>query len=278
MNGWASANDKDNQKGLYLARAGLCIVCHTDYENNGKPLAGGRPMETPFGTLYSTNITPDRETGIGKWTDKDFLRAMRKGVRPDGAHLFPAFPYTAYTNMSDRDILALKAYLFSLKPVRWKNKPVEMNAPFRWRFLLGSWKWMNLKGGPFQADSSQSAQWNRGAYLVQAVTHCAECHTQRDAFGGLKKDMLLAGTVEGPEGELAINITPDRETGVGDWSVDDIAELLKSGLKPDSDDVQGLMQEIIEHGYKFMNKQDREAIAVYLRTVKSIRNKVEAED
>ncbi len=263
---------------MYLARAGLCITCHTDYKKNGKPLAGGRPISTPFGTIYSTNITPDPQTGIGEWTDADFMRAMRKGVHRNGTNLFPAFPYTTYTHMTDQDILDLKAYLFSLKPVRQENRPLAMSAPFRWRFLLRGWKWIYLKEGVFQPDGTRSAKWIRGAYLVGAVAHCAECHTPRDAFGGLKGKMTMAGTPDGPEGELAPNITPDSSTGIGDWTQEEIIKLLKIGENPDGDDVQGLMEEIIEHGYKYMADQDLEAIAFYLRTIRPIQNNVEAQE
>ena len=274
----ASADENNIKRGEYLAKAGLCITCHTDYKNNGEPLAGGRPITTPFGTIYSTNITPDPDTGIGNWTDAEFTRAMRKGVRRDGENLFPAFPYTTYTHMTDQDILDLKAYLFSVKPVRQENRPVAMSLPFRWRFPLSGWKWLYLKEGVFQPEGKRSPRWNRGAYLVSAVAHCAECHTPRDAFGGLKGKMIMAGTPDGPEGELTPNITPDVSTGIGDWTAEEIVELLKSGDKPDGDNVQGLMEEIIEHGYRYMTDEDLQAIAFYLRTIKPIRNEVESEE
>jgi mono/diheme cytochrome c family protein len=274
-NAWAA--DDVTKRGEYLARTGLCFSCHTDSENKGKMLAGGRSIKTPFGTVYSTNITPDPDTGIGIWTDADFLRAMREGVRRDGENLYPTFPYTTYTHMTDRDILALKAYLFSVKPVRQKNRPAAMGAPFRWRFLLSGWKWKYLKEGVFQPEPARSKKWNRGAYLVNAVAHCGECHTPRDITGGLNEHMAMAGTPDGPEGELAPNITPDPTTGIADWTVDDMVTLLKEGIKPDADNVQGLMEEIIEHGYKYMTDEDLESVAVYLRTIKPIQNTVESE-
>lgn len=263
------------QRGEYLARAGLCIACHTDYQNDGAELAGGNPITTPFGTIYSTNITPDRETGIGEWSDDDFVRAMRHGVGRQGEHLFPAFPYTAFTRMTDEDMLALKAYLFSVEPVRQQNKPPEVSRPFNWRILLAAWKWMYHEPGPFEPDPQKSSQWNRGAYLVEGVVHCGQCHTPRDMAGGLDMDFYMAGAVDGPEGELSPNITAHPETGLGDWSVDDMVFLLKEGIKPDGDNVQGLMDEAIDRGYNYVTEEDLTAIAEYLRSLPPIDHRVE---
>ncbi len=271
----AGAADDPAARGKYLARAGLCIACHTDFRNKGVELAGGYAIQIPFGTLYSTNLTPDPETGIGGWSDEAFLRAMREGVGRRGQHLFPAFPYTSFTAMTDRDILAIKAYLATVRPVRQENRAPELTAPFGWRFLLAGWKWRYFRKGPWKADPDRSARWNRGAYLVQAVTHCAECHTPRDWAGGLKPELLMAGSVDGPEGETSPNITPHQETGVGDWSVEDMVELLKSSYKPDGDNVQGLMERVIVHGYEHMTDEDLAAIAVYLRSLAPIDNRVE---
>lgn len=263
------------QRGEYLARAGLCIACHTDYQNDGAELAGRNPIKTPFGTIYSTNITPDRETGIGEWTDDDFVRAMRHGVGRQGENLFPAFPYTAFTHMTDEDMLAIKAYLFSVAPVRQQNKPPEVSRPFNWRILLTAWKWMYLEPGPFEPDPQKSSQWNRGAYLVEGVVHCGQCHTPRNVAGGLEMDLYMAGAVDGPEGELAPNITAHPETGLGDWSVDDMVFLLKENIKPDGDNVQGLMDQAIDRGYKYMTEEDLTAIAEYLRSLPPIDHRVE---
>ena len=271
----AGVADDRVARGAYLARAGLCITCHTDYDNQGAELAGGYAIEVPFGAIYSTNITPDTETGIGKWSDEDFLRAMRNGIGRRGEHLFPAFPYTSFTNMTDEDILALKTYLFTVKPVRKENRAPELTAPFGWRFLLAGWKWRYFREGPWTPYPDRSAQWNRGAYLARAVTHCGECHTPRDWAGGLNREMLLAGAADGPEGEIAPNITPHMATGVGDWSVEDMVELLKSSYKPDGDNVQGLMERVIVHGYEHMTDEDLTAIAVYLRSLPPIDHRVE---
>jgi len=272
---WSQEDADPIERGEYLTRAGLCIACHTDLKNDGVALAGGNPIKTPFGTIYSTNITPDRETGIGDWSDADFLRAMRHGIGRQGQHLYPAFPYTSYTNMTEEDMLAIKAYLFSIDPVRQQNKPPEMSPPFSWRFLLTAWKWMYLKTGPFKPDAQKSSQWNRGAYLVEGVVHCGECHTPRDIAGGLDEDFYMAGAIDGPEGELAPNITAHPETGLGDWSVDDTVYLLKEGYKPGGDNVQGLMEEIIVHGYKYMTDEDLTAVATYIRSLPPVDNLVE---
>lgn len=269
------ADEAQVKRGEYLARAALCITCHTDQKNKGEPLAGGSAMSTPFGVIYSTNITPDPDTGIGKWTDEDFSRALRHGIGRDGQHLFPAFPYTTYARMTDEDIAALKAYLFSVNPVRKEDKPPEIRPPFSWRLLLAGWKWWYHDPKVFQPDPSKSDSWNRGAYLVNAVVHCGECHTPRDRAGGLVKDMFLAGTVDGPEGEIAPNITPHAETGIGEWSAEGIVTLLREGIKPDGDDVQGLMYEAIEQGYQQMSQADLDAIAEYLLSIEPIENQVE---
>jgi mono/diheme cytochrome c family protein len=263
-------------RGEYVFHASGGCRCHTDAKHQGAPLAGGRSIETPFGTLYSTNITPDRETGIGSWDDADFLRAMREGTGPGGQHFFPVFPYTSFTRMTDRDLRELKAYLFSLKPVAQPNRPPEMIPPFGWRFPLRFWKWLNLDVGVLAPDPTRSAEWNRGRYLAEAVAHCGECHTPRNLMGAMRPAMLDAGSAEGPEGELAPNVTPDRETGIGKWSERDLVYFLETGIKADGDDVQGLMAEVIDHGYKYMTGEDRKAIAVYVQSLPPIRNKVVA--
>jgi len=256
-----------------LQAAGGCS-CHTDDKRSGAFMAGGRPIKTPFGIVYSTNITPDPRTGIGTWSDADFLQAMRQGVSPQGVHYFPVFPYTSFTHMTEQDVLDLKAYLFSVPAVEQANKPPELRLPFGWRIGLGVWKWLNFRPGTFQPRPERSAEWNRGAYLVTALGHCAECHTPRNWLGGLQAQMAYAGAADGPEGELAPNITPDEDTGIGTWSVPDIVWYLQTGLKPDGDDTQGLMSVVIENGYKHLPEKDLQAIAVYLRSLKPIRNKV----
>ncbi len=262
------------QRGEYIFRATGGCGCHTDYENQGPFLAGGRAIQTPFGIIYGTNITPDPQTGIGNWSDDDFIKAMTEGIGPDGKHYYPVFPYTSFSRITRQDLLDLKAYLFSLPPIEHKNKPPEIRFPFSWRGSLVIWKWLYFQPITFQPDPHQPEEWNRGAYLVTALTHCGECHTPRNFLGAPKTDMYLAGSVDGPEGELAPNITPDEGTGIGEWSVADIVWFLETGLKPDGDDTQGLMSEVIEHGYKYLTAADLEAIAVYLKSLKPIQNKV----
>ncbi len=262
------------KKGRYLVRAAGCVGCHTDVKGKGPEFGGNRPMKTPFGTYYSPNITPDRETGIGNWSDADFVRSMREGVNPNGEHYYPVFPFPTYTKMRDEDMLAIKAYLFSLKPIVRSVQEHQVGPPFGWRFLLGAWKVLNFEPGVMKDDPGKSAQMNRGAYLVEAVAHCGECHTPRSETGAIVKSMHMAGTNEGPNDELIPNITPDDETGVGKWTLDELVDVMKHGRKPDWDDVQGGMEEAVEYGLKYMTDEDLMAMAVYLKSIPAIRNKI----
>ena len=261
-------------RGEYIFRAGVCAGCHTDSKGGGEFLAGGRPLETPFGIFYSPNITPDPETGIGGWSAADFARAMRDGVAPDGSHYFPVFPYTAFTGMSAADLADLKAYLDTVPAVRRANRAHDVAAPFGWRFTVGPWKWLFFERGPYEPRADRSRQWNRGAYLATALAHCAECHSPRNLLGGLMRDMLFAGTENGPEGQRAPNITPHVATGIGRWSAAELSDLLKTGLKPDFDDVQGLMGEAVEQGYKYLRDDDLAAIADYVMSLDPVDNLV----
>jgi mono/diheme cytochrome c family protein len=254
--------------------AGGCS-CHTDRAKHGATLAGGRAIKVPFGTFYSTNITPDRETGIGAWSERDFVRSMREGVAPDGSHYFPVFPYTSFTKMSDADLGDLWAYLSAQAPVRRANRPHEIRAPYGWRVLLPLWKWIYFRKGPFAPDTARPAEWNRGAYLVNGPGHCSECHTARNRFGAPRDELYLAGARDGPEGEPAPNITPDADTGIGEWRSQDVVWLLQTGSKPDGDSVQGLMAEEIELGSEHLPVADLEAIATYLRGLPAIHNRVD---
>jgi mono/diheme cytochrome c family protein len=249
-------------RGEYLVRAGGCFSCHT--AARGPKLAGGRALATPFGTFYSPNITPDPETGIGRWTDAQFLRALREGVRPDGANYFPVFPYPSFTGITDSDALAIKAYLFSLPPVRQQNRPHDVAFPFSWRLLQTGWKLLFFTPGPFQPAPDRSVAYNRGAYLVTALAHCGECHTPRNFLGAMRSGQWLAGTPDGPDGQLVPNITPDPSTGIGKWEKEDVVDLLKTGATPEQSKVKGAMREVIEDGLKYLRDGDLEAIADYL--------------
>ncbi len=262
-------------RGAYVFRAAGGCSCHTDVKRGGPFRAGGRPLKTPFGIFYSPNITPDVETGIGGWSEADFLRAMRQGVAPDGTHYFPVFPYTSFTKASDADLRDLKAYLDAVPAVRQANREHDVAAPYGWRATIGPWKWLYFEPGRWRPDAAKSETWNRGAYLANALAHCGECHTPRGALGGPDEALRYAGAKDGPEGEPAPNITPHATTGIGRWNAGDIARLLKTGLKPDSDDVQGLMAEAIEKGYAHLTDADRAAIAEYVLSLPALDNRVE---
>jgi len=271
--------DLANGERIFAATGGC--TCHTNYPGEGDAapdLAGGRALETPFGVFYSTNITPDQATGIGEWSDADFIRAMREGLSPTGEHYFPVFPYPAFAGLRDQDLIDLRAYLAALPAVRRANKPPDAPFPFSWRATITGWKFVNFDPQPIKEDPARSARWNRGRYLVLAASHCGECHTPRTLTGGLDATLALAGSKDGPEGELAPNITPHEGTGIGEWSQADLVWYLQTGFKPDGDDTQGLMSEVIEHGYANLPTEDLEAIAEYLQTTPPIENRVTRDD
>jgi mono/diheme cytochrome c family protein len=239
-------------------------------------LAGGRKLKTPFGIFSSPNITPDPANGIGGWSDSEFIRALRDGISPDGEHYFPVFPYPSYTGITDQDLTDIKAYIFTLPEAATPNKPHEVSAPFGWRFLLPIWKALFFSRGPYRSDPAKSREWNRGAYIINALGHCGECHTPRNALGGIKADMALAGPSQGPEGGIIPNITPDKKTGIGRWSDDDLKELLQSGMLPDSDFVGSEMGEVGDQATSKMSDADINAMIVYLRSLPPIHNAVES--
>ena len=253
-------------RGAYLFNAADCVSCHTDKKNDGAPLAGGRPLATPFGTYYSPNITPDDATGIGQWTLDDFHRALRDGRDDDGDFLFPVFPFTSFTGMSDADIADLYAYLMAQPPVARPDTPHQVKFPFGWRKLLFGWRVLFFREGPLAPVDGQSAEWNRGRYLVEAVAHCEECHTPRNFLGALDHAHAFAGNPHGPDGQRAPNITSDKATGIGKWSIADIETVLFSGQTPDFDSVGGGMGEVVNSTAN-LTPEDRHAIAVYLKSL-----------
>jgi mono/diheme cytochrome c family protein len=268
------AGEDGRRPGEYLFRAAVCAGCHTDAKHNGAPLAGGPALTTPFGIFYAPNITPDPDTGIGRWSEADFIRALRQGMSPAGDHYYPAFPYTSYTRLTDADLRALKVYIFSLKPVRQANRPHRLPWYLRWRPLLGIWKALFFRSGAFQAQPDQSAIWNRGAYLVTAVAHCGECHTPRHFLGGFKSWQQHAGTRDGPEGSVVPNITPDKKTGIGRWRASELVEYLETGATPEGDSAGDLMAEIIDNSLQYLRKEDLRAIAAYTLSLPPIEQAV----
>jgi mono/diheme cytochrome c family protein len=266
----AGAADDVARRGEYLFRAAGCAVCHTDTEHKGAPLAGGRALKTPFGTFYTPNITPDRETGIGGWSEAEFDRALRQGIDDEGEYLYPAFPYPSYTRLTDADVHAIRTYLFSRKPVHQENKEHELKWYVRYRPLIGFWRMLYFKPGRFQPRPDKPAAWNRGAYLVTAVGHCGECHTPRNFLGGLEESKRFSGNPDGVDGADVPNITPDRKTGIGAWSAGDIVTYLDSGMTPDGDFAGDIMADVIDDGTSHLTPDDRGAIAAYLMSVPPI--------
>ena len=261
--GTAAADSQQLERGEYLTYAGGCISCHTADNDDAIPLAGGHKLETPFGIFHVPNITPDKETGIGNWSDDDFINAMHEGISPDGKNYFPAFPYASYTGTNEDDVLAIKAYLFSLEPVYQPNEPHEL-AWYVSRLSVSFWKMLYFSAARFEPDTTRPEQWNRGAYLVRHLGHCGECHTPRNRLGGPDKSRALAGSAKGVEGESVPNITQDKETGIGRWSADDIETFLDFGMLPDGDFTGSDMSAVIDDNTSHLTPEDRQAIAAYL--------------
>ena len=268
------ASESQLERGRQVFNAASCAVCHTDKENNGEPLAGGYAMKSDFGTFYTPNITPDPETGIGNWSDEDFIRAMQQGISPQGDHYFPSFPYTAYTKMHRDDILALKAYLFSLKPVKKSNREHELAFYVKMAPSARIWKAAYFKEGEFVDAPEKSAEWNRGAYLVEAMGHCSECHTPRKALGVLDETMAFAGVQKMTGVGTVPNITPDKKTGIGRWSVDDLVYYFETGTTLSGDSSGGKMASIIDNSLSLLPAGDRKAMAVYLLSQQPIENSI----
>ncbi len=251
-------------KGEYLAKAADCVACHT--APGGKPYAGGLAFKLPFGTMYSTNITADRATGIGAYSDDDFVRALHQGVRHDGRRLYPSMPYTAYTGMSREDALAIKAYLFSLPQVSAPARAPSFGFPFNQRWTLAVWDALFLKDRRFAPDPKLTAQQNRGAYLATALGHCGECHTPRNIAFALKGDRQFAGAEL--QGWRAFNITSDPHAGIGAWSDEALADYLSTGRADGHGSASGPMLEAVSHSLQSLTPQDIEALVAYLKSVK----------
>ena len=266
----ALADEEAIARGAYLARAGGCHACHTDHVVGGPSLAGGGAVATPFGSLFAPNITPDREHGIGRWSQAQFVTAMRHGQAPGSESYYPAFPYTAYSGITDGDLIDLWTYLQAQAPVAQPSAPHALAFPFDQRLASWAWQLMFFAPRPFLADPSRDEAWNRGRYLAEHLLHCGECHTPRNLLGGLDESLAYAGNRDWPAGGTVPNITSDKATGIGSWNANDIVWLLKTGFDPEGNDVQGSMAELIEHGSNHLEDTDLEAVAAYILSLDAI--------
>jgi len=273
----AGASEPDVQNGRYMYFAGGCASCHAapasekcddqDYDDELRPI-GGRCLKTEFGTFHVPNITMDDETGLGGWTDEDFVRAMREGTSPEGENYYPAFPYSSYQRMKREDVLDLWAFIKTL-PTESRSVPDhDLSFPYNIRSGLSVWKGIYLDGETFQPDPSQSDAVNRGAYLVTGPGHCGECHTPRDGLGGKIDEKHLAGAPDAEGEGFVPNVTP-HETGIGSWSESDIVFALETGFLPNGDVMGGSMAAVQKNTSK-LTAADREAMAAYLRSVEPI--------
>lgn len=254
-------------RGEYLSKAGGCLGCHTEEKKEAVPYAGGRALKTPFGTFYGPNITPHATAGIGKWSEADFIRAMREGTRPDGAHYFPAFPYPSFTAIMDADLRDLWTYLRSLPANPQASRAHDLKFPFNIRFGVTLWKWLFFRPGRFVPDPKVSAELNRGAYLTNALGHCGECHTSRNFMGGPRRERHLAGG-KGPEGKDIPNLTPSSLKKK--WGDKDLTDFLSSGLTPDGDVPAEAMGEVIRNTTGLLTPADLAAMIAYLRSLPPI--------
>ncbi|WP_368517256.1 c-type cytochrome [Rhizobium sp.] len=251
------------ERGRYLTIAADCAACHTS--KGGKPFAGGMEFALPFGRIYSSNITPDPVEGIGSWTDDEFVRAVKAGVGKHGEDLYPAFPYASYALLSDDDVLAIRAYLNTVAPAAISSRPSELAFPFNQRYLMRAWKVLFVPRTEMQKDPSRDEQWNRGAYLVEGLAHCGECHTPR----GLMFQRVQSKALSGAEvdGWKAWNITADKKDGIGWWTDTEIADYLSTGHSAGHGSASGSMREAVDLSLSKLPKSDIDAIVAYLRTV-----------
>lgn len=249
-------------RGAYLVRVGNCMTCHT--ERGGAPFAGGRPIDTPFGTIYAGNLTPHAGTGIGDWTPDHFWRALHNGRSKDGRLLYPAFPYPNYTRVSREDSDAIYQYLRSLPAVERANKPHRLGWPFSTQPALAVWRALYFEPGEHRADSAKSAQWNRGAYLVSGLGHCSACHSTRNALGASSSIMDLSGGLIPMQNWYAPSLASPTEAGVSEWDTAHVEQLLKTGVAPGAS-VLGPMAEVVLHSTQYLEPSDLRAMAVFLK-------------
>jgi mono/diheme cytochrome c family protein len=256
--------DETIKRGEYLAHVGDCIACHTKHD--GQPFAGGFAMPTPFGTLYSPNITPDPDWGIGNWSADDFYNMLHTGRSRDGTLLYPAMPFPAYTKVTRSDSDAIFAYLSSLRSIHQPNRENELRFPYNNRSLLIGWRALYFHEGEYRADAARGAQWNRGAYLVEGLGHCGTCHTAINALGGSSDEKAFAGGLIPMQNWYAPSLTLNKEAGLGDWPVSEITALLKSGQSRRGV-VYGPMAEVVHNSLQYLSDADVTAMAVYLKTL-----------
>jgi mono/diheme cytochrome c family protein len=263
----AAQGDAAIERGKYLAIAADCGACHS--APNGKPFAGGLPIGTPLGTIYSTNITPSANFGIGRYTEEEFSRALRRGIRSDGAHLYPAMPYTSYARFTDEDTHALYLYFTkAVEPVDARGPETELPFPMSIRLSMLGWNILFLDTQVFAPDQQQSAQWNRGAYLVEGAAHCGTCHTPRGFLMQEQTGRALSGAQVGPW--YAPNITSDPASGIGSWSREELAAYLRNGHLRGKAQAAGSMGEAVEHSFQYLSADDIDSIATYIKTVPPI--------
>ena len=266
-------------RGKYLYEAADCYSCHGGPRGgqNGKAPSGsslklpsgGLGLDTPFGTFRSPNITPDKQYGIGNWSEAEFKTALRSGIGRKGEYLFPVFPYTSFSKLTDRDMEDMYAYIMTLPDVPLPNKPHEAKPPFGWRSLLIFWRALFFDIEPIRIEPARGADWNRGNYLVHAVAHCEECHTPRNFLGALITSRSFSGNIGGPDKQNAPNITSDVKTGIGSWSITDMEQLLKTGMTPEADIIGSGMKAVVQ-GTSKLTDADRHAMAVYLKSIPPI--------
>lgn len=251
-------------RGEYLAQAGDCVACHT--APGGKLFAGGHAMPTPFGTLYTSNVTPDPDTGIGKWTADQFYRMMHTGRSPDGGLLYPAMPFASYTKVTRADSDAIFAFMQSVPAVKQQNRPHDLKFPYNNRSLIIGWRTLFFTEGEFKPDPTKSDDWNRGAYLVEGLGHCTMCHTAINALGGSSESAAFEGGLIPMQNWYAPSLTSNKEAGLGDWSIKDISDYLRTGIS-NRGAVYGPMADVVYNSLQYLSDDDTRAMAVYLKSL-----------
>jgi len=256
----AEPSEETIAHGKALTIAADCASCHT--ADPSKPFAGGKRIDTPFGAIYSPNLTPDRETGLGAWSDEDFRRALRNGVAPDGSRYYPAFPYPSFTKLTRDDLLAIRAYLAMLTPFHNAERPPELRWPLNYRVVMRAWNYLFFRPGIFEPNQQKSTEWNRGGYLVTGAAHCGACHTPKNMFGADKRGQAYGGALV--DGWFAPRLDSAERGGLKSWSADDIVEYLQSGRNGHSH-AGGPMAEVVVNSTSKMSDADVRAIAIYLK-------------